>query len=150
ATRTNTPNGLGVVGNMVVTGGANSPDRKKVALRTYSDAYEWDVPDSDVVKAITNTTRPPRVTALPGEIGGEAIAYSLDGKAFYTVNDVENSTDTATILTYVPAAAARPSPAVPAAKKGGGGGLPLSLQQITYLIVGVGLLGLLLAGAGVF
>ena len=47
---TGTPNGLGIAGNLLVTGGANAPDRTSVALRTYSDAYVWDVPDRDVVQ----------------------------------------------------------------------------------------------------
>src|SRR3989440_2566980 len=54
--RTGTPGFLAVVGQGLVTGGANAPDFKRVALRTYSDAYEWDVPDGDVVKAITTGT----------------------------------------------------------------------------------------------
>jgi hypothetical protein len=149
--KTNTENGLGVVGNIVVTGGANSPDRTKVALRTYSDAYEWDVPDGDVVKAITGG--PPRLTPLTGERIGEAIAYSQDGKFFYTVNDVERANDTETpirILKYTPAAGTAKAPAADSGQGGGSGGLPLSLSQITYLVIGVGVLGLMLAGAGVW
>ena len=52
------------------------PDR--VALRTYTAAYEWDVPDGDVVKAITTAT--PRITPLPDEPQGESIAYTADGR----------------------------------------------------------------------
>ena len=57
-------NPFGLIGERLVTGAASSPDRHRVALRTYTAAYEWDVPDGDVVKAITTTT--PRFTPLPG------------------------------------------------------------------------------------
>src|SRR5262249_15927325 len=76
---------LGALGEVVVTGAATSPDRHRVVLRTYTAAYEWDVPDCDVVKTITTTT--PRLTALPDEPQGEAIAYSPDGKSFLTISD---------------------------------------------------------------
>ena len=74
---TGAANPLGIIGEVVVTGAATSPDRNRVALRTYTAAYEWDVPDGDVVKAITTTT--PRLTPLPDEPQGEAIAYTVDG-----------------------------------------------------------------------
>ena len=69
----------------MVTGAAISPDRTRVALRTYTAAYEWDVPDGDVVKAITTGT--PRLTPLPDEPQGEAIAYTVDGPRFLTLSD---------------------------------------------------------------
>ncbi len=106
---TGTPNGVGTVGDVLVTGGANSPDRSRVALRTYADAYEWAVPDGDVVKAIT-TGRPQR-TPLPGEPQGESIAYSRDGTQIFTVSDVETDPLSTPILRYPanPAAATAPS-----------------------------------------
>ncbi len=58
----------------MITGAAVSPDRSRVVLRTYAEAYEWDVTDGDVVKAITSGV--PRVTPLPDEPQGEAIAYT--------------------------------------------------------------------------
>ncbi len=78
-------NSLGALGETVVTGAATSPDRRRVALRTYTAAYEWDVPDGDVVKAIT--TGAPRFTPLPDEPQGEAIAYTVDGRDFLTLSD---------------------------------------------------------------
>ncbi|BCJ54858.1 hypothetical protein Asp14428_63330 [Actinoplanes sp. NBRC 14428] len=69
----------------VVTGGAVAPGGTKVVLRTYLDAFEWDVANGDVVAALKNK---PRVTGLPNEPGyGEAITYSADGKTFATVSD---------------------------------------------------------------
>jgi hypothetical protein len=66
-----------------------------VALRTYTTAYEWDVPDRDVVKAITTST--PRITELPNEPQGESIAYTLDGQQFLTCSDQSGPTE---ILRY--------------------------------------------------
>ena len=72
ATRTGTPGFLGLVGQALVTGGATSPDGKKAVLRTYSDAYEWDVPNGDVVAAIA---KPPRITPLPGRFRADPWPY---------------------------------------------------------------------------
>jgi len=148
--RTGTDNPMGVAGQNSVTGGANAPDGKRVALRTYSDAYEWDVPDGEVVKAIT--TGKPRITPLPREPLGEAIAYSSDGASFLTVAD--QLSVGVKILRYKPA-----STTVPAGK--GAAAAPprhdntrswfdnLSLRQITYLVAGVGLLGMVFVLIGI-
>ena len=109
-TATGTANGLGTLGELVVTGGANSPDRSTVALRTYGDAYEWSVPDGDVLKAIT--TGVPRVTALPGEAQGESIGYGPGGGEFFTVSDVESDPAGTPVLRYP--AAPEPASATPA------------------------------------
>ncbi|MGC9665906.1 hypothetical protein ACNTMW_05045 [Planosporangium sp. 12N6] len=101
-TLTGTSNPFGLLGQMMVTGGANAPDGRRVALRTYADAYEWDVPDGDVVKAIT--TGKPRITPLPGEPQGEALAYSRDGAGLLTVSDQSGPTR---LLRY---RATRPAP----------------------------------------
>jgi hypothetical protein len=148
--RTGTSNPFGVAGQTLVTGGANSPDGKRVALRTYSDAYEWDVPDGDVVKAIT--TGKPRVTPLPDEPQGESLAYSRDGATLLTLSDI--TAGPTKLLAY------RPASAVPAPAASGKAAAPgrgdtrswfqkLTLQQITYLVGAFGLLGLILVVVGV-
>jgi hypothetical protein len=155
--KTGTDNRFGPVGQLAVTGGANSPGGKHVALRTQSDAYEWDVPDGDVVKALTTTQ--PRITPLPDEPDGEAIAYSHDGKTFVTVSSVPDSGGKTSILRYTPASPATPTKS---AAVGGTGAVPaapkvdtrgwfsrLTLQQLTYLVGGVGLIGLLMVIGGV-
>jgi hypothetical protein len=148
--RTGTENPMGVNGQNMVTGGANSPDGRKVVLRTYSDAYEWDVPDGDVVRAIT--AGKPRITPLPREPFGEAIAYTPDGSEFLTVSD---RNEPVKILRYkpatgAPAAAAKVPGAAPPKKAANRSWLDnLSLRQITYLVAGVGLLGLLFVLIGV-
>jgi len=149
--RTGTSGFGGILGQMLITGGANSPDRTKVVLRTYTDAYEWDVPDGDVVKAIT--TGEPRITPLPDEPQGEAIAYSRDGATFLTVSDLEDHPRDVKpeILQYTPAAA--PEPTAPPADSAPRNTLAwyrrLSLTQVTMLVAGVGVVGVLLVLIGV-
>jgi hypothetical protein len=76
-TRTDTPGGpVGPLGSSVITGGAVNNDGTVVALRTYTDAYLFPVPDGDLVAALGRT--PIRVP-LPDEPQGEAIAFTADG-----------------------------------------------------------------------
>ncbi|UQU66355.1 hypothetical protein COUCH_08815 [Couchioplanes caeruleus] len=138
----------------VVTGAAMSPDGKKVVLRTYLDAFEWDVTNGDVLAALKNK---PRQTGLPNEPFGEAITYSPDGKTFATVSDfgdIEEEDATNYILRYTPATqvfTADAGAAGDAAKdKGPSWFSQLSLSDITYLVGAVGVLGALLVGAGIF
>jgi hypothetical protein len=93
-----TPNGLGLAGGLLITGGANSADRTKFALRTYSTLYEWRVIGGDVVKTLTSTA--PVVTPLPNEPQGESIAYSPEGSHVFTVSDQETEPVKTKILEY--------------------------------------------------
>src|SRR5258706_5096048 len=102
---TGTDNLLGLLGDTMITGAATSPDRHRIALRSYTAAYEWDVPDGDVVKAIT--TARPRLTLLPNEPQGESIAYTADGTSFLTVSDESGPT---TMRSYVPSTKVAPTP----------------------------------------
>jgi hypothetical protein len=146
-----TPTGV-PFGRGSIDGGAVSPDGSRVALRTYSDALEWDVTGGDVLAALKGK---PRVTPLPNERQGETIAYTADGKEFLTVSDMQGETGEANwILKYTPTAKAATTLAAPggaAAKSGGPSWLDkLSLDDITYLVSGVGLLGAVLVGLGIF
>ncbi|HTJ34014.1 MAG TPA: hypothetical protein VL738_12355 [Dactylosporangium sp.] len=115
-THSGTDNPLGFIGNALITGGAVSPDGTHAVLRTYSDAYEFDVTGGDVAAAIIGGT--PRVTPLPGEPQGEAIAYTPDGTSFLTVSDQSGPVS---ILRYHidrpapthPPAGSAPAPAAP-------------------------------------
>lgn len=138
-------NFLGALGEVLVTGAAVSPDRRRVALRTYTAAYEWDVPDGDVVKAITAGV--PRVTALPDEPQGEAIAYTADGAAFLTVSDQPGATtlrlhmpSTTTLVTAPPTVSAPPVAREPS----GLDAIPL------WVTLAAGTAGLILAAAGYY
>ena len=149
-------NTLAHLGRKTVTGGAVAPDGTKVALRTYTDAYEWDVTGGDVATAVKTQ---PRKTALENEPLGEAITYSADGKYFYTVSDMQGSTDTTGenanyILRYTPATkvvtASANSTSGDEKSSGGAWYKDLTLDDITYLVGGVGALGAILVGFGVF
>src|SRR5205814_5655822 len=153
---TGTDNTLGKIGQTRVSGAATSPDGKKVVLRTYSDAYEWTVPNGDVVSAITTGT--PRITPLPGEPLGEAITYSKDGANFLTVSDVINkqSSTPVQILKYQPATPV----SVVQAKTGGATGPTgktdtrdwlgqLGQQEILHILNANGVNGVLMVVLGI-
>ncbi|MEV4489836.1 hypothetical protein AB0K04_06960 [Micromonospora coxensis] len=149
---TTTDNPLNIFGRVAITGAARSPDGTKVVLRTYADAFEYDVTGDDLVGALT--TGKPRVTPLADPFG-EAISYSPDGKTFLTVSDAGElaADDPIDILAYTPstsgaeALAGADDAKKPAAEKSWFD--TLSLDQITYLIAAVGVLGALLVGAGI-
>lgn len=67
---------LGGLGSRVVTGAAAGPDGRVVALRSYTDAWLYPVPDGDVAAALAG---PPVRVPLPGEPQGEAVAFEADG-----------------------------------------------------------------------
>jgi len=69
-----------VPGATLVTGAAVSPDGTRLALRTYSDVFEWDAPDTDLLLALRE--REPVLTRLPptGQGEGEAMTYRTDGR----------------------------------------------------------------------
>ncbi|MGS2614560.1 hypothetical protein ACVCAH_08535 [Micromonospora sp. LZ34] len=150
--KTDTDNRMSVFGRVAITGAARSPDGTRVVLRTYADAFEYDVQNGDVLAALTKGT--PKVTALADPFG-EAIAYTPDGKTFLTVSDggqMEEG-EPLEILAYTPSTEG----AKPVSGEGGGEQKKagqswfdaLSLQDITYLIAAVGAVGALLVGAGI-
>ena len=65
---TTTSNPFSFLGRGVITGAASAPDGRRVVLRSYADAFEYDVPDGDVVRALTTGT--PRITPLAGRAPG--------------------------------------------------------------------------------
>ena len=60
-----------------MTGGAVSADGRVVALRTYTDAWLFAVPDGGGVADALRAT--PVQVPLPGEPQGEAVAFAADG-----------------------------------------------------------------------
>ena len=60
----------------LATGGSFAPDGKRLVVRTYTDAYEWDVKGD---MAATFKPKPRRIP-LPTTPQGEAITYRADGK----------------------------------------------------------------------
>ncbi|MET7397908.1 hypothetical protein ABZS66_30910 [Dactylosporangium sp. NPDC005572] len=146
---TGTANPLGILGQGVVTGAAVSPDGTRAVVRTMSDAYEFDVTDGDVAAAITTGT--PRITPLPNEPQGEAIAYTPDGRNFLTASDQQKAVP---ILKYTPFVPPKPTPtpspapaAVPASNQSFLDSL--SLRDVTWIVTGFGAFGVLLIVVGV-
>lgn len=83
---TGTPGGpVGPVSQLLVTGGAVSPDGTRIALRTYTDLYLWTVRDHDIGAAL-RTGHPVRV-ALPEERQGESVAFAPDGRSVLTTSE---------------------------------------------------------------
>ncbi|HEX5595248.1 MAG TPA: hypothetical protein VFX61_04365 [Micromonosporaceae bacterium] len=147
--KTTTPHDWGPAARMLVTGGATAPDGSRVVLRTYTDAFEWDVTDGDVVAALTKTR--PRVTALPGEPAGEAISYSPDGRNFLTVSETADFEGVDPIIrSWIPAQElAKPATADDEKADESSWFDDLTLKEITYLIAAVGVLGAILVVVGV-
>ncbi|WP_229402354.1 hypothetical protein [Micromonospora okii] len=118
---TTTPNPFSFLGRGLVTGAATSPDGRRVVLRTYADAFEFDVTGGDVVAALTAGT--PRGVPLPDEPQGEAITYSRDGASLLTVSETarEEPGTRPRILRYAlppsPATTARPADPPPATRR---------------------------------
>lgn len=85
--RTGTPGGPGIGGaaNVLVTAGDISPDGRKVAVRTYTDVYEWWL-DGDLADAVEGDAR---ITPLPPAAQGEGLAYTRDGTALLTTSEGE-------------------------------------------------------------
>jgi hypothetical protein len=136
------------IGNKTITGGAILAGGTKVALRTYTDALEWDVKNGDVLGALKGK---PRTTGLPDEKQGEAITYSADGKSFLTVSDMSGDDKTANyILSYTPATKVAEAAKGTAAGDGKKWYDGLSIGDIKAALGGVGVLGLILVGVGVF
>jgi hypothetical protein len=139
------------LGRGTIDGGAIAPGGDRVTLRTYTDALEWTVSGGDVLVAIQGK---PRVTPLPDEPLGEAITYSSDGRYFYTVSDMQGrSADGGNyIRRYTPATstAAAQTPAAGADNDAPSWFSSLTINDITYLVGAVGLLGAILVGVGVF
>jgi len=123
---TGTSNPFGLPGRMVVTGGAVSPDGRHAVLRTYADAFEYDVPDGDLVRAVTEGT--PRVIPLPGEPQGESITYSPDGTALLTVSEATGHP--VVVLRYPIPGRPVVTPAVPASSPPGPRGSPPSSATV--------------------
>ena len=149
-TSTDTPGGPvpNLVGSVLVTGAASTSDGSVVAVRTYTEAYLFAVPDGNLVAALS---REPVRVPLPNERQGEAIAFEPDGSL------VSGSEGVGEPIRIIAGAAALVSPKPVAAPGGAPGpasggsaepatdkkGLP-TLPAIGFTVVIVGLVLLLL------
>jgi len=87
---TGTPGGpgIGALAQVLVTAGDISPDGSRVAIRTYTDVYEWAVTGDDVAQALQ---RDPTVSPLPPTEQGEALAYGADSRTLLTSSEGEGA-----------------------------------------------------------
>ncbi|WP_231648342.1 hypothetical protein [Saccharothrix sp. NRRL B-16348] len=133
----------------LVTGGAMSRDGRVAALRTYTDAYLFPVPDGDLAKALESD--PVRVP-LAGEPQGEAIAFDPDG-TLLSASEF-GSAGTASSVRAVAGAAALAVPPAPTttteAPPAGDDRTttpPATESQSPWPVVGGGAVALVLVGA---
>lgn len=133
-------------GESTVTGAAVSPDGSRVVIRTYTDAYEYEVSGGDIVAAIQGD--PIGVTPLVGEAQGEAITYSADGSQFITAGSGGG-----TLLTFdrweAPPVVATTTTSTETGGSEGGFLSRFSMSQLTQIIGAVGVVGIVLAIAGI-
>lgn len=129
--RTGTPGGPGIgeVASTLVTAGDISPDGGRLALRTYTDLYEWRIEDGDVARALDGD---PEVTALPPVFQGEALGYTRDGTALLTTSEGESAP-----VHRVPSALPREPPR---------GALPVVSERATLPVVVAAIAAVLLLG----
>lgn len=140
------PSEAGPAAQMLVTGGAVAPNGGKVAVRTYTDIYEWTPEQGASAAAIakTMTAQAPRRTPVPDEPQGEALSYTSDGSALVTVSEGADQP-------LQQWATTSPKSGGGNSDSGGGSLLPeLTLDNLMRTIYITGILGLIFLGAGIF
>ncbi len=73
----------------LISDGAFAPDGRRVILRNYLTAYEWNIAPNQSLQDALKGTRRQRVLPLLSQ--GEAISYRPDGKAVYLTSENKNS-----------------------------------------------------------
>jgi hypothetical protein len=69
----------------LATGGDISPDGRRIAIRTYTDGFEWTMgPGQSVAAALAGK---PRQIAVPWLGQYESLCYSLDGRSLFTTSE---------------------------------------------------------------
>ncbi len=134
---TGTPGGpVGRAGQLMVTGGAVSPDQRYVALRTYTDAYVWPLTGSDVAGALAGE---PRRVALPVAPQGEAVSFTEDSSALVVAGEGLPGDVTVVPLPAAvdPPAAARTNGPLSGEVDGDEGPLPVAAALAAAVVAGV-------------
>lgn len=112
---------VGGLGRRLVTGAAVTADRTAVAVRTYTDAWLYPVPDGDLAGALARPDATPVRVPLPGEPQGEAITFEPDGTL---LSGSEARDGVLGEIRAVPGAAALVGSAAPVAPERVASGLP--------------------------
>lgn len=74
------------IADPMITGGDVDRTGQRVVVRTYAQAFEWDVADGDIVHALVGRD-PARTCALPDQPQGEAICYDREDTGFFTISE---------------------------------------------------------------
>lgn len=130
----------GAFGQLLVTGGAVSPDGRTLALRTYTDLYEWPLA-GDLVATFAQQ---PLRTPLPATEQGEAVGYDEDGTGVLVASEGSDAPLHRLARTGLrPTSAAGPAPTRPGAPAASPGSSSPGAEQPASRAVPVGLAGLL-------
>jgi hypothetical protein len=78
---------LGIEAGSQVTGADVSPNGDRIALRGYEEIWVWPRADADLESTLQ---REPCEGASPDEIQGEALAFSPDAAAIFTISEGSN------------------------------------------------------------
>lgn len=78
---------VGPVSQLATTGGDVAPDGSRVVVRTYTDAYEWLVPEGGDLLSTLTLTAPSTRTPLPATAQGEAIGYGSDSRTLWVSSE---------------------------------------------------------------
>ncbi|WP_146135279.1 hypothetical protein [Antricoccus suffuscus] len=138
--KTDTPGGpVGWLGSRLVTGAAASADDTLIALRTYTDAYIWDLDSPDIAGTLVG--KKATVIPLPPSPQGEAIAFAPQTNDIYLFGEGQNATLSVLPVTTTPGdAVASRQVAV-----GDDARVPARNDVLPYVVIGA----ILLACAGV-
>ncbi|MBA3854393.1 MAG: hypothetical protein C0503_08260 [Gemmatimonas sp.] len=74
-------------GFRLAVGGDVSPDGSEVLVKTYDAVYYWEREAGESLDRALS--RPPKQQPYTAERQGEALAFALDGSAYYTTSEVE-------------------------------------------------------------
>lgn len=133
-----------VAGRLLATGGALSPDGHRLVVRTYTDAYVYDVPGDDLVAALESR---PTVVPLPATRQGEAVTWSRDGRSLLTSSEGRGAP-----VHLVPLPAGTPAPTVRSAPDAPTSAAPgrraSGLSGVRPAVAGLIVAGIVLAGVG--
>ena len=120
ATGTEGGPGIGGLAQLLVTAADISPDGERLAVRTYTDVYEFDLPGGDLVAGLQTE---PVVSPLPSTRQGEGLAYSRDGRSLLT------STEDRASPVYRLTAVAAPSDRATPGRQGSDRQRPVALES---------------------
>ncbi|OZC89474.1 hypothetical protein [Rhodococcus sp. 14-2470-1a] len=106
-----------IIGSILATGGAVSADGTVAAVRTYTDAYLFAVPDGDVVRALSGE---PEVIALPAQPQGEALTFDSNGNLLIASEAAGGPVPPIEVLSSATSLVDTPTPATEAPQQPGG------------------------------